>query len=87
MKSLIVEAPLNSLSFGNVSINILREFYKLNLDIGLFPIGNVDLSAFKISEDFKQYLQKSIDNRYSALSKKSPSLKSKCSNDSLNLES
>jgi hypothetical protein len=75
MKSLIVEAPLNSLSFGNVSINILREFYKLDLDIGLFPIGNVDFSAFKISEDFKQYLQKSIDNSYSALSKKTPSLK------------
>ena len=75
MKSLIVEAPLNSLSFGNVSFNILRELYKLNFDIGLFPIGNVDLSTFKVSEDFKQYLQRAIDNRYSALSHGSPSLK------------
>jgi len=75
MKSLIVEAPLNSLSFGNVSFNILRELYKLNFDIGLFPIGNVDLSTFKVSEDFKQYLQRAIDNRYSVLSHGSPSLK------------
>ena len=75
MKSLIVEAPINSLSFGNVSVNILREFHKLNLNIGLFPIGNVDLSTFEVSEDFKQYLQKAIDNRYLLLSQKSPSLK------------
>lgn len=75
MTSLIVEAPINSLSFGNVAVNILRELYKLNLDIGLFPIGNVDLSAFKVSDDFKKHLQKSIDNRYSELAKKSPSLK------------
>jgi hypothetical protein len=72
---LLVEAPINPLSFGNVSVNILREFHKLNLDIGLFPIGNVDLSTFEVSEDFKKYLQKAIDNRYSMLSKKSPSLK------------
>lgn len=75
MKSLIVEAPLNSLSFGNVSFNILRELYNLNFNIGLFPIGNVDLSTFGVSEDFKQYLQKAIDNRYSVLSNKPPSLK------------
>jgi hypothetical protein len=75
MNSLIVEAPLNSLSFGNVSYNILREFYKMNLDIGLFPIGNVDLSAYRADDGFKKYLQNAIDVRYSALSKKSPSLK------------
>lgn len=75
MKSLIVEAPLNPLSFGNVSINILKEFHRLNFDIGLFPIGNVDISSFKISQDFKDYLQKAIDNRYLPLSQKAPSLK------------
>lgn len=75
MNSLIVEAPLNSLSFGNVSFNIIREFYKMNLDIGLFPMGNVDISAYKVDNKFKEYLERSINNRWKILSTKSPSLK------------
>ena len=44
---LVVEAPINSLSFGNVSVNFLREMYKKQMDIALFPIGEqASLDAF-----------------------------------------
>lgn len=75
MNSLLVEAPLNSLSFGNVSVNILRELYKKNFDIGLFPIGNIDLSAYALDQQFSQWIQKSIDNRWKILAQKPKSLK------------
>lgn len=75
MKSLIVEAPLNALSFGNVSINILREFFKMDLNIGLFPIGKIDLSTYNISKDFESWLQESINKRWGVLSETKQSLK------------
>ena len=73
--NLIVEAPLNSLSFGNVSYNFLRELYKANIDIALFPIGEPDLSAFQPTQEFVNWLQKSIGIRFDALSKNLPTLK------------
>jgi len=76
MNNLIVEAPLNSLSFGNVAFNILREFHKMDLNIGLFPIGNnADLSAFTVSSSFEKWIKNSIDNRWRILASKCPSLK------------
>jgi hypothetical protein len=38
--NLTVNAPINSLSFGNVSLNILRELYKKNTELTFFPIGD-----------------------------------------------
>lgn len=75
MKSLIVELPLNSLSFGNVAVNVLREFYKMDLNVGLFPIGKIDLSAFKLTDDFQKWMQSSIDKRWKMLAERHPSLK------------
>jgi hypothetical protein len=66
---LLVEAPLNPLSLGNVSLNIIREFFNKNVDIGLFPIGNIDFKAFDLNPGFISYIQKSIDNRFSFLKK------------------
>lgn len=72
---LLVEAPLNSLSLGQVSINILKELYKKNIDIGLFPIGNIDLNVFNLSQEFINFLQNSINNRFSYIDKDTPSFK------------
>jgi hypothetical protein len=72
---ILVEAPLNPLSLGNVSLNIIREFFNKNVDIGLFPIGNIDLKAFDLNPGFISYIQKSIDNRFSFLKKEIPSFK------------
>jgi len=78
---IIFEAPLNQVSFGNVSYNILREFYKLSQEnssfkITYFPVSNPDLSAFnKGDTDFHKWLKSLIDNRYSNLTKDAINLK------------
>lgn len=74
---LLVNAPINALSFGNVSVNILRELYKKNVDLVFFPIGDkAELEAYdKIDSNFIKYLQSATNDRYSKISKDIPSLK------------
>ena len=75
-KDLIVNAPLNSLSFGNVSINILREMFKRGLNVSIFPIGEPDIAVFdKLDEGFVQWLNLSINSRLEGISKDTPSFK------------
>ena len=74
---LLVNAPINALSFGNVSVNILRELFKKNIDLVFFPIGDkAEMDAYdKIDHDFVKYLQSATNDRYSKISKDIPSLK------------
>lgn len=75
MNSLVFKAPINSVSFGNVSVNILREMFSREMSICLFPIGNVDLSVYdKLSKDFSDWIQSSIQNRYKLIEKEMPTL-------------
>ena len=75
MNSLVFKCPVNSLSFGNVSINLLREMFNRDMNIAHFPIGKPDISVFNsLSSDFKEWLQSSIDNRYKLLNKDLPTL-------------
>lgn len=69
--------PVNSLSFGNVSVNMLRALYNLNQKICFFPVGNkIDLKAFNnIDKDFTDWLSDSYNNRFSNLSKDNHTLK------------
>lgn len=74
---LLVNAPINSLSFGNVTINILRELYKKNIELVFFPIGDkAELDAFdKINIEFVKYLQEATNNRFTKINNNLPSLK------------
>jgi len=72
---LIFEAPITSLSFGNVAINLLREMWRKDMQIGLFPIGKVDASEHKLEADFANWIQNSINNRFLFLKKEVPTLK------------
>lgn len=72
---LLLEIPLNRLSFGNVSYNFLRELYKLNVEIGIFPTGDVDLSAFNVSEELKKYIETGINRRWDFLKAEIPCLR------------
>lgn len=72
---LIVEAPINSLSFGNVSVNMLRELFKSGVEVGLFPVGKPDLSAFALDPQFASWLQESVDKRLDFLADKVPTFK------------
>jgi len=71
----LLEAPLNNLSFGNVSINILKELYKKNIEIGLFPMGDVSVDAFSLDENLKKYIEDAVNDRFKFLSEDIPSLK------------
>lgn len=79
--NIVFEAPLNQVSFGNVSYNFLKEFYKLSISdpsfkISMFPIGEVKTSSFdKMNRDFAAWVQSIISNRYSQLSNDAVSLK------------
>jgi hypothetical protein len=75
MKTLLVEAPINSLSFGNVSYNILRELSKRNIEVGLIPTGNVDVSAYKADASFSSWIKESINKSWDIVASKAPSFK------------
>ena len=77
MNSLIVEAPINSLSFGNVSYNILRELWRKNIDVMWFPISeNTILESFDKSDpDFLKWLEDSANNATKRIKPDIPSLR------------
>lgn len=77
MNLLNFNAPINSLSLGNVSINFLREIYAKELQVNLFPIGdNADFSAYdKINKSFKDWVIRSGFNRLKNFNKNIPTLK------------
>jgi hypothetical protein len=72
---LIFNAPFNSLSFGNVSFNILRELYRKNIETIIFPIGNPDFSAYKIDKEFNDWISHSINTRFKKIRREIPTLK------------
>jgi hypothetical protein len=75
MKNLIFKGPLNSLSFGNVSFNIIKEIFKKGIDLSLFPIGKIDIDSFgEQTNEFKTWLEDSINNRFLKLDKDSTTL-------------
>ncbi len=75
MHKLAFNLPLNSTSLGQVSFGILRELYKRNLSINLFPIGNVDISSQKEDKDFFLWVQQSIISSYKEYNRNTPIFK------------
>lgn len=59
---LVFEGPLNNLSMGNVSINILQSLYKKGVKVLYLPIGQPDIGNYKLSDDFKSWLQSATNN-------------------------
>ena len=73
---ILVECPLNSLSFGNVSLNILRELFKAKKEIILFPIGDRhDLSAYNLEPEFQVWIQSAIENKWKHWHQEVPALR------------
>jgi hypothetical protein len=76
-KQLNFDAPLNSLSLGNVSFNFMRELHKKGVDVNLFPVGDkAELAAYdKKSDELVEYIKKSGQSRYSNLNPNTPTLR------------
>ena len=73
---ILVDAPLNSLSLGNVSYNIIRELIDKGHDVGIFPVsGKIDLSAYDVPDHLAQKINEGIQNRFDYLSEDIPSLR------------
>lgn len=75
IQRLILNCPLNPLSLGQVSFNILRELYKRKVQVALFPIGGVDLSAYRVDPQFGAWIEQAVNQRYQRLDRKVPTLK------------
>ena len=76
MKSLILKAPVNPLSFGNVSYNLIRELFRKDINVSLFPIGQgLDFSVFdKADPELKKWAEDCATNRFLSLKKETPTL-------------
>lgn len=74
---ILVDAPLNSLSLGNVSVNIIKELNKKGHEVGIWPMNesNVDLSAYSFTDEEKSWFQDGINKRLDFLSPDIPSIK------------
>lgn len=76
MNDFAFDLPLNSLSFGQVSIAILRECYRRGLHPSIFPLQNqVDLSAQKPDEGFTKWLGNCINKAQKDQSRKATAIK------------
>lgn len=72
---MLIELPLSTLSYGQIGYNILRELFKRGTDLGIFPIGETNLTAFEPSKEFMVWLQESVNRRFDFLKRETPSLK------------
>ena len=74
--NLNVSCPINSVSFGHVSYNILRELYNRGISPNIMPISGVDLSSFdRCPEDFKLWLQSCINKSLKNYKREYPGFK------------
>lgn len=76
MNKLIYKGAINSLSFGNVSYNLLREMYRKNMSVCFFPFGDkIDFSAFdKADQKFASWVNSCAQNRFNTVSKETKTL-------------
>lgn len=70
-----LELPINGLSLGQVSVGVLREMFSRQYLPNIFPIGNIDLSAYNIDKSFIDWLQFCIQNAQARYSKDHLSIK------------
>jgi len=69
--SLAFNLPINSVSFGQISTLILRELYNSKVNVGILPIGNVDLSTQSdLTQEFGNWLQQSINSSLETFNRK-----------------
>lgn len=74
IQRLNLNLPLSSVSFGQVSFNILRELYRRKVQCVLHPRGQPDLSAYKVDPAFGQWIERAANSRFTKLDRKVPTL-------------
>jgi len=73
---LILDTPINNLSFGNVSVNLIRELFKREVNLSIFENGPTEMRSFdKLSEEFKAGVSNACKYKYFNLENDVPTLK------------
>lgn len=68
--------PINQVSFGQISVGILREVFKRGLNPLIFPVANrADLSSQVVSSDFANWLQDRCNRSYKEHNRETPVFK------------
>jgi glycosyltransferase involved in cell wall biosynthesis len=77
MRDFSLHLPINSVSFGQVSVALLREFHARGLQPCLFPISDqYDLSAQDdLSDDFQKWMTSCLNKRHEQHSRENPTFK------------
>jgi hypothetical protein len=75
MSDFALHLPINSVSFGQVSIALLREFFKKGYKPCIFPIGQPDASAQKVEQEFANWLNECLNKSITSHSRKVPVFK------------
>lgn len=80
-----VHVPLNSLSFGQVSFNLLYEFYKMGLNPSIFKASDhqIDFSAYDFEQDFVNWVIKNHNESFLKHNRNIPCLRLWHINDSI----
>jgi len=72
---IVFNTPINSVSMGQVGINLLLEARQQGYNVLLFPIGNIDLSTSGADDSFKQWLSECQEKALINLDKKMKCIK------------
>jgi hypothetical protein len=75
MKEFALHLPINNVSFGQVSVSILREIHSRGITPCLFPMGKNDLSSQKIEPEFGNWLNQCLAKGLTQHNRKVPVIK------------
>ena len=75
MSDFALHLPLNGVSFGQVSIALLREFHRRGVQPCLFTVGQSDLSAQDTSPDFNKWIESGIKKSFEHYDRNTPIFK------------
>jgi glycosyltransferase involved in cell wall biosynthesis len=80
-----VHVPLNSLSFGQVSFNLLYEFYKMGLNPHIFKASDhqIDFSSYNFEQEFIDWVVKNHNEAFLKHNRDIPSIRVWHINDSI----
>lgn len=70
-----IETALNPLSLSQVSMGILRELYKKNIQPCIFPIADININSYDLEKDMISWLESCINKSVTHYSKYNPGLK------------
>lgn len=70
-----LEVPINQVSFGQVSIAILRQFHARGLTPNIFPIGQVDLRGQPVDDSFTSWLSACCNKALKSFKRNEPTFR------------